>query len=80
MNSLVLNHSREFRVEILYREPTYEMRAGRKAEPYRWVFRVRAESRATAINAATEEFRRLEASSSVSWVREIVDIRVLLDA
>lgn len=63
-------------VEIWYREPSYELRNGEKAEPYRWRFRVHASSEADAIRIALAEFRQIEAISSVGWARDVVDVAV----
>ena len=66
----------EYRVEILYREPTYELHAGPKAEPYRWTYRVQATNEEQAKSLAIEDFRMLERNSSVGWTRVVSEVRV----
>ena len=65
-----------YRVVIHYREPSYESRHGRKDEPYRWTFQVRARSDDDAVDFAVAEFEEIERKSSVSWTREIVGVFV----
>lgn len=65
-----------YRVRILYREPSYERRAGAKREPYRWTYEVPASSQDQAVDCAVAEFHRMARLSSVGWVREIVAIEV----
>ena len=70
----------EFRVRILYREPTYqshqEGREGRK-RPYRWTYVVEAQCSEDAKAQAMDEFRQVERLSSVGWSREITDIEIV---
>jgi hypothetical protein len=61
-----------FRVTIHYREPTYELHAGPKADPYWWTFRIMARTAAEALKRAISTFREMESLSSVGWTREIV--------
>jgi len=63
---------RPYRVTIQYREPTYEMVAGQKAEPYGWTFRVVARTDDEARDQAVMEFRMMEKLSGVGWTRDIV--------
>jgi 1,2-phenylacetyl-CoA epoxidase PaaB subunit len=67
---------RQLLVEIRYREPSYEERHGRRESPYRWRYRVDAANEAHATQLALDEFRRIEAISSVGWARDVVEIRV----
>lgn len=67
---------RQLLVDILYREPSYEDRHGRRETPYRWRYRVEAFSEAHATQLALDEFRRIEAMSSVGWARDVVEICV----
>ena len=66
---------RYFAVEIRYRQPTYELRAGRTRE-YQWTFQVAANSEQQARTFAREEFVWMQRNSSVGWIREIVAITV----
>lgn len=65
-----------FVVEIQYREPTYEARYGRRANPYRFRYRLEARSAADARELAVIEFARVSAMSSVGWTREIVGVEI----
>lgn len=65
-----------YRVRILYRERTYEKRAGAKPEPYRWTYKLQAPSEQQAVDLAVAEFQHIARLSSVGWVREIVAIEV----
>ena len=65
-----------FLVEIQYREPTYEARHGRRANPYRFRYRLEARSEAEARELAIIEFARVAAISSVGWTREIVGVAI----
>jgi hypothetical protein len=67
---------RWFVVEIQYREPTYEARHGRRANPYRFRYRLEAASAADARELAILEFARVSAMSSVGWTREIVGVEI----
>lgn len=68
--------SREFLVEVRYREPSYETHHGARAEPYRFRYRIRAVSEQAAITFAIAEFERMNELSSVGWTRSIVEIVV----
>jgi hypothetical protein len=63
-------------VEIQYREPTYEARHGRRANPYRFRYRIEAASSADARELALVEFARVTAMSSVGWPRDIVGVAI----
>ncbi len=63
-----------FAVTVYYREPTYELVAGCKAEPYRWTYRVFAPDEANARELALREFEEMARLSSVAWVRRVVRI------
>jgi hypothetical protein len=71
-----LRDAATFRVRIQYREPTYEMRHGRKLEPYHWVYEIVAGSEAEAAASALREFHGTTRASSVGWVREVVGVHV----
>jgi hypothetical protein len=63
-----------YRVTIYYREPTYELFSGKKADPYSWTFEVEAASAQTAELEALRQFDEMARSSSVGWVRRIVRV------
>ena len=63
-----------YQVRILYREPTYEKRAGAKPKPYRWTLQVEADSPSDARSLAVKEFHRIKRLSGVAWCREVVGI------
>lgn len=70
----------QYRVRILYREPTYEMYAGPKKDPYQWTYPVPMEATTpptVATAQALAEFREMERRSSVSWVREVVAVELV---
>lgn len=67
---------RGYLVRILYREPTYELEAGEKREPYSWTWRIDAENEERAIARALDEFRAMERQSGVGWVRVITGTSV----
>ena len=71
-------HSRCFEVQILYREPTYEVWAGQGTRPpfvarYR---RIEADDDREAIQIARHRFDDLAKASNVHWNREVVEVRV----
>ncbi len=63
-----------FRVTIYYREPTYELFNGRKADPYFWTFEVEASTTEHAELEARRQFEEMARTSSVGWVRRIVRV------
>jgi hypothetical protein len=63
-----------FRVTIHYREPEFESRAGRRAEPFRWTYCIAAHDRRQASDTAIREFHATARLSSVSWRRDIVSV------
>ncbi len=65
-----------YSVEIVYREPTYELRRGKKSRPYRYTFEVVASSEDSALRQAVTEFHETAQHSSVGWIREIVSTEV----
>ena len=67
---------RAWLVRILYREPTYELEAGPKKDPYSWTYRIEADTEERAISQALDEFRMMERQSSVGWVRVICGTEV----
>ncbi len=67
---------RTYVVRVFYREPTYELQAGPRPEPFCWAYRIHAENEEGAIQQALEEFRRMERLSSVGWVRIITGTEV----
>ncbi|MGA9520401.1 MAG: hypothetical protein WBV82_02995 [Myxococcaceae bacterium] len=67
---------RTYLVRVFYREPTYELQAGPRPEPYSWTYRIHADNEESAIQQALEEFRTMERQSSVGWVRVITGTEV----
>lgn len=67
----------EFIVELQYREPGYEARTGPRAQPFRFRYRISANSEAQARWLALEEFRRITELSSVGWIRDVVGVDVI---
>ncbi len=65
-----------FIVEVRYREPSYEIRHGARAEPYRFRYRLEAPSEHAAIASVVAEFERMNVLSSVGWTRQIVELVV----
>ena len=65
-----------FVVTILYREPTWEARFGRRARPCGGAFEVDAPDALTALATALVEFKQLEASSFTGWIRDIESVSV----
>ncbi len=68
-----------FSVTVLYREPTYERRFGKKRLAHRFTFRVAADSVDAAREQALAEFETWARLSGVSWIREVVGTLVLPD-
>lgn len=67
----------EYEVRIDYREPSYELRVGKKEDPYFWVYRVAAPSEDEAKRQALERFREFEAASGVGWVRVVLQVQAI---
>jgi hypothetical protein len=65
-------------ITVSFREPTYELRAGAKSEPYSAFYRIKARSKEEAERLAMEEFRRMEKNSRVSWTRVVEKIECRL--
>jgi len=74
-----VNKNSIYIVTIYFREPTYEFKAGPKAEPYSTSYRIQAENKDEAERLALEAFRLQERSSHVSWIRDVekVESRVV---
>jgi hypothetical protein len=68
--------SPSYDIEILYREPTYELRGPEREEPFSWTYEVTASSPEFAFEEALARFREMAADSGVSWIRKVVLIRV----
>ncbi len=72
-----MSHSGQaFSVQVLYREPTYELVNASRPRVYTGTFDVCAQTAEGAADAALREFRRMEAESSVSWFRDVVSLRI----
>jgi hypothetical protein len=65
-----------YHVRIEFREPTYELRAGPKAEPYLFGYDVEAASESEAEQSALLEFRETARLSSVAWIRQVLQVVV----
>ncbi|MDI1428752.1 MULTISPECIES: hypothetical protein [Polyangium] len=63
-----------YEIVISYKEPTFAEHAGQEARTFRGTFRIEAADEDDARVRAVAEFRRIQASSSVGWQREIVDV------
>jgi hypothetical protein len=61
-------------VTIFFREPSYELRAGAKSEPYSAAYRIQAGSKEESERLALEAFRSQERGSNVSWGRVVEKI------
>ena len=61
-----------YQVRIHYREPTYELYAGRKKRPYHWTYSISAASPKEAKLLALREFAEMALISSVGWKRKII--------
>jgi hypothetical protein len=68
-----------FRVTINYREPEYEARRGKRAQPFRWTYRIAASDADRAAAAGVDEFQATARASSVSWRRDIVSVVAVAD-
>lgn len=67
-----------YKVTVSYREPSYEERAGPRANPYQWTYTVLAGSEEQARRRALEEFEEVTRLSSVGWSRQVVAVDVWL--
>jgi len=67
-----------YHVRIEFREPTYELRAGPKPEPYLFGYDVEAASESEAEQLALLEFRETAKLSNVSWIRQVLRVIVTL--
>ena len=65
-----------YHVRIEFREPTYELRAGPKPEPYLFGYDVEAASESEAEQSALLEFRETARLSSVAWIRQVLQVVV----
>jgi len=67
-----------FEVQILYREPVYELYSGtHERPPFMARYRgIRAPNSARAARIAQNRFEDLARHSQVKWAREVVEIRV----
>jgi hypothetical protein len=63
-----------YEIVISYKEPTFAEHAGQESRTFRGTFRIEAADEEDARTRAVAEFRRIQASSSVGWQREIVDV------
>ena len=68
--------SEKYDIEILYREPTFDLRNPGHKEPFSWTYEVSAHSPEAALEEALAKFRSVAAESWVSWIRNVVDIRL----
>ncbi|MGB6365990.1 MAG: hypothetical protein WBG93_04100 [Thermoanaerobaculia bacterium] len=68
--------SETYDIEILYREPTFEIRGPGQEEPFSWTYSLTARSPDAAVRQALAQFRAIAAASWVSWVRNIVELRL----
>jgi Mg-chelatase subunit ChlD len=66
----------EWRVRIVYVEPTYAKHHGQPEQEYSGSFTVRASNEGVAEALARDEFQRAAKSASVGWVRAIVRVEV----
>lgn len=69
-------YGQAYLVRIIYREPTYELEVGPKAEPYCFTYRVEAPGEEQARRLALEDFQWMERNSSVGWRRVISAVEV----
>jgi hypothetical protein len=67
---------RTFTVKIYYREPTYELRVGAKADPYSMQYEIRSHDQDEAILYAIAALNRSLPDSSVGWIRDVVGVSV----
>jgi hypothetical protein len=73
---MIMDEKKEYRVRIMYREPGFEAREGRKGAPFSWTYNINAVDEVAAFTLAVEEFRATAKLSSVGWVRNIVSVEV----
>jgi len=73
----VLGPRTEYRIRILYREPSYARHAGHQARDYRWTYNLMASNLHQAKAMAEAEFRKMARLSSVGWTREITEIALV---
>ena len=66
----------DYKITIYYREPVYELYHGRKAQPFTWTLRVKADDPGAAKDQAIEDFKAMERLSGVNWTREIVAVEL----
>ncbi len=71
-----MNSKADYAVRIAYREPTYELRAGRKKYPYFSHYLIRTGTREEAVDWALSSFYGQARTSWVSWVRVVKEVRV----
>jgi hypothetical protein len=67
---------RRFTVKVYYREPTYELRVGPKADPYSMQYEIPAHDQDEAIRRATAALNESLPESSVGWIRDVVGVTV----
>ena len=67
-----------YHVRIEFREPTYELRAGPKQEPYLFGYDVEAASELEAERSALQKFQEMARLSNVGWVRQVLRLIVTL--
>jgi len=72
-----MDENKKFKVLIMYREPTFELRIGPKASPFTCTYNIKAVDETAAIAGAIKEFRMTASQSSVGWVRNIVSAEVI---
>lgn len=75
MSHLRLVRLAKYVVQVTYREPTYAEASGTERD-YTWSWRIEAGSEDDARQEALAEFRKMQALSSVGWIREVVRTRV----
>jgi hypothetical protein len=73
---MMTDEKKEFRVRIMYREPTFEARNGLIEEPFDWTYSINAVDKAAAIALAIKEFHATARLSSFGWVRKMVSVEV----
>ncbi len=71
-----MNTETEYEVTIFYREPSYELRNGRKKDPYTGDYRVRTDTKEKAKELALKQFEEQGDAALVSWIRVVESIRV----
>ncbi len=67
-------HGALYEIVVSYKEPNFAEHAGQESRIFRGTFRIQAADEDDARARAVDEFRRIQASSSVGWQREIVDV------